>query len=276
MVTKGTANSLSALVDASLVIEKLRVASQVGISHLALQGRVDPDREELYRRLADLESFVDGRVAERIQEHPAYPWFSRVKGVGKENIGKVIYAIRVQPEYDEEGNELPYADTISAVWKFAGFSVEDGKAPRREKGAKTTYNSRLRTMCWRLGESLMRAQGKFYDYYVAQKAQYVARYQAEGKKIVPATALPKVNGKKQETDSYISEGHIHNMALRKMIKLFLALLWISWRTELGLPVREPYSSEKLGHTHVYKPEDFVDRATGDKKPRKSKRARNRE
>ncbi|GAI59269.1 unnamed protein product, partial [marine sediment metagenome] len=82
--------SLTHMVDAAVAVEKLRVASEVRQSHFALKGKQDPETDELHRRLKDLEEFVDGRVADLIRGHPAYPWFSRVKGVGNENIGKVV------------------------------------------------------------------------------------------------------------------------------------------------------------------------------------------
>ena len=243
--------ALATMVDAALAIEKLRVAAEVGITHLALQGREDPERNELHRRLKDLEDFVDGRVAYLIQGHPAYCWFSRVKGVGKENIGKVVGLIDIEK-----------ADTISALWKFSGFApTKEGKAMRRVKGGgKLEYNSQLRSMCWRLVSSLLRAKGKFYKYYLKEKDKYYQRCENEGIKIVPATSLPKdTDGKRYESDTMISEGHVHNMALRKTTKLFLASLWLVWRKEEGLPVTNPYAIDILKHNSLIDPWEMVDR-----------------
>jgi len=88
--------TLSTMVDAALTIERLRVASEVRQSHLTRQGKQDPETDELHRRLKDLEDFVDGRVAYLIQGHPAYHWFSQIKGIGKENIGKVVAEIDIE------------------------------------------------------------------------------------------------------------------------------------------------------------------------------------
>ena len=239
---------LSALVDAALTIEKLRVSSEVRQSHLDRRGQHDPETDELHRRIRSLEDYVDDRVAALLKAHPAYSWFSRVKGVGGENIGKVVGLI-----------DIAVATTISALWKFAGYAPVDGKAEKRQKGAKLHYNSQLRSMSWRLANSLLRAKGKFYDYYLAEKASYQQRFENEGKQIVPATQLPKKDGKRYEPDNMISEGHVHNMALRKMIKLFLALLWLTWREAEGLPTANPYPVEYLGHNHVITPEELCDR-----------------
>ncbi|MBA7611569.1 hypothetical protein ES703_18795 [subsurface metagenome] len=248
------------LVDATLSIEKVRVRTQVRQSHLHLQGRFDIETDELLMQLRKLEEYTDGRIATIMKSHPAYDWFSKVKGIGKENIGKVVGLVRVKPEQRVDGAELPYADTISALWKFAGFSVEDGKAPKRVKGGGTlTYNSQLRSMCWRLGSSLLRAKGKFYDYYIAEKDKYYQRYENQGMRIVPATELPKNNGKRYESQNMISEGHVHNQALRKMIKLFLACLWLTWREAEGLPVTKPYAIDQLGHNSMIDPWSMIDR-----------------
>lgn len=254
-------DTLSALVDATLAVEKVRVRTQVRQSHLKLQDRNDPETDALAEKLIDIEGYIDGRIASILKTHPAYGWFSQVKGVGKENIGKVVGQVRVKPEKgtDKEGNviELPYADSISALWKFCGFSVENGAAPKRVRGEKLPYNSQLRSMCWRLSGSLLRARGKFYDYYLAQKGAYQQRYENRGVSIVPASSLPVKDKKHYEPEGIISEGHLHNQALRKMIKLFLACLWLEWREAEGLPVTAPYSIGVLGHNSMIQPAEMV-------------------
>jgi len=319
---------LSMLVDASLAIEKERVEGEVRQTHIVINGlkvlvatgqisrksaeeileqwkkrRIlpdafrlqlsDPETDELVRRVRGLEDYVDGRVADLIKAHPAYPWFSRVKGVGGENIGKIVGPVRVKPadfmvcvnkecdtkrvpredcidticpSCEETLVEAGYADTISALWMFSGWAPgEDGKAMRRVKGEKLPYNSQLRSMGWRLGQSLVRAKGKFYSYpekgvgYIQFKETYRQRFENQGFRVVPASALPTTGGKKYEPEGVISEGHLHNMALRRTIKLFLACLWLVWREAEGLPVTKPYAIDKLGHVSFIDPWEMVDR-----------------
>jgi len=241
---------LAALVDATLTIEKLRISSQIRQTHLKRQGTDDPETDELLRRIKTLELYVDGRIASLITSHPAFPWFSRVKGVGKENIGKVVALIDIEK-----------ATTISALWKYSGYAVDNGHAPRRIKGGGTlTYNSELRTMCWRLATSLLKANGKFHQYYLAQKDQYRQRYENEGIRIVPSAELPKnKDGKLFEPEGVISGGHLHQQALRKMIKLFLACLWLTWRKAEGLPLSRPYAIDHLHHNSMIEPCQMVDK-----------------
>jgi len=246
--------SLTTMVDAALAIEKLRVAAEVRQSHLALQNKQDPETDELHRHLKDLEDFVDERVAYLIESHPAYAWFSCVKGVGKENIAKVVGLMDIEK-----------AEHISSFWKFAGFGVVDGVAPKRRRGGgKLEYNSQLRSMCWRLGSSLLRAKGSFYEYYLKEKDKYYQKYENRGVKIVPATSLPKKDGKRYEPGDMISEGHVHNQALRKMIKLFLACLWLVWRESEGLPMTNPYAIDILEHKSLITPWEMIDKPGEDR------------
>lgn len=245
------------LVNSTLHIEKLRVATQVRLKHLGFHGKIDPESTELLNRLIALETYGDGRIAERIKQHLAWAWARRVKGVGMENLAKIVGLV-----------DINKADTVSSLHKFAGYSVEDGKAPKREAGKKLSYNSTLRSMCWRMAGSLMKAGGSFYSYYLKEREKYEIRFRNEGREIVKAEKLPTKNGKRYESKDVISEGHVHNMALRKMIKLFLACLWLSWREAAGLPTTSPYPIGVLGHSedHLIRPEDMVDRES--KAPKK--------
>ena len=285
--------SLPNLVDAQLTVEKLRVQTEVRITHLAKAGHLDPDTEELHTRILGLEEFIDKRVAERLKAHPAYPWFSRVKGIGGENIAKVIGLIRIKMDPDHpprDPNNPNWAETISGLWKYAGFAPgEDGKTMKKVKGQKLEYNSQLRSMCWRLGVSLKRAKGKYYELYLKEKERLTERFIRDGYKILPTPTGKWVcvncgkNWEKksdivpccksQQIDKKLREepagviwlGHLDMMAIRKMLKIFLANLWLVWREAEGLPTRVPYVTEKLGHTDVISPEAMVDKPARAKK-----------
>ena len=243
-----------------LAIEKVRVSKQIRQSHLARNKRIDPHTDWLLEELEGLEKRVDKRIADLLQDHIAYHWFSQVKGIGPENIAKVVGFI-----------DIERAQTISSLWKYSGMHVVDGKAPRPHIGQKLEYNKTLRTMCWRMATSLMKAKGLFFDYYLAEKQKYVERYAREGVKIVPSAKLPTraENGKrkKYEPEGIISEKHVHMQALRKMIKLFLGCLWLVWREAAQLPVRSPYVIDKMGHTTLIDPWKMTD-----KKPKTKKRS----
>ena len=235
------------VVDTLLSVQKLRIAAQVRESHLELNGKVDKETERVRDIMKATEAEIRKLVVKRMEHHPAWPWLKQVKGCGLENSAKVCGLI-----------EIERADTISSLWSFAGYAPVNGKAMKRTKGEKLPYNSQLRTMCWRVGGGLLRAQGCFSVYYGRQKENYQQRFIGEGRKIVPAAQLPKEKGKKVENAAFISEGHIHMMAFRKMVKLWLACLWLVWREAEGLPTRSPYALEH-GHTTLITPAEMVDK-----------------
>ena len=113
---------LATLVDTQLAVEKRRVATQVRRSHLARDDRHDPDTNWLLGELEGLEERITDRVADIITGHPAYPWFSRVKGIGNENIAKVVGQI-----------DIMRAPMISSLWKFAGMHVVQVEVSREEQ-----------------------------------------------------------------------------------------------------------------------------------------------
>lgn len=236
-------------------VEKARVSSQVSITHLAKAKKKDDIREAILKKLQDLEDYIVKQISSFVESHPAYPWFSRIKGIGRENIAKVVYMI-----------DIKKAPTISSLWKFAGLYP----GAKQKTGETSPYNSRLRSMCFRLATSLMRAKGKYYDYYLKRKKELQDRFISEGKEI---KAWEKM--KKKEKEAYneanklgyeainklkvIPEGLVHGRARRKMIKLFLAHLWLVWREAEGLPITKPYAIDILNHTKYIDPYEMCDK-----------------
>lgn len=131
-------------------------------------------------------------------------------------------------------------DTISKLWRYSGLAVIDGHAERKKRGEKIHYNPKLKTFMWKVSKSFV--------YRSAEKSPYRRLYdevKADYKRKFPEVVV--VDGKKK-----YNPGHLHNMALRKVAKVFLANLWVKWRTMEGLPVSEPYVFGVLGHDLAHK------------------------
>lgn len=234
--------------NALLFIQKARVAAQVRETHLEKAGKSCELTKEILARAQTFEDWLNERIEDYVKAHPAYTWFSRVKGIGNLNIGKVLSLI-----------DIERASTVSKLWRYAGIGVMDGKAERQQKGQKLHYNKTLKSMCWRLGKGLIRAKGSYYEFYREQKKAYEKRFLEEGREIVSATKLPKnERGLKAETDEFFALGHLDLMAMRKMIKLFLSHLWLKWRQGEGLPITAPYAHAIKGHTDYRTPEEFME------------------
>lgn len=124
----------------------------------------------------------------------------------------------------------------------------EGKSPKRKKGCHFLFNSKLKTIGWKVAEQ-MRKQGD--DYY---KQIYYKELEKQG-------YVRTLKGKKEETDpdkyeytalphATITKMHAMNRANRKVMKRFLSHLWEAWTALEGGEVRPPYVIEKLGH-HGY-------------------------
>jgi len=245
-------NELYLIADQLDYVQRGRVRAQVRESHLERNSKTCDFTKASQEKFSGLEDWLNAELAERVKAHPAHGWFSRVKGIGDVNIGKVIGLIDIEK-----------ASQVSKLWRYAGFGCNgDGKAERRQAGEKLHFNMTLKVMCWRLAKSLIRAKGAYYAYYLGQKAKLAEREQTNGRVIVPSAELPKVKGKHVENDEFVGLGHVDMMAMRKMTKLFLSHLWVEWRKAEGLEITEPYAQGILGHSSYLDPWEFIE------KPRK--------
>lgn len=212
---------LHVLVKTREEVQKLRIAIgnregamvRLGLATLeeavALHNRVGENLKGLEEDLAELYGPI-------VESHPVWEtWLKDVKGIGVTTAGQILGLM------DDVGR----FDTVSKLWAYTGLGVFDGKIQRRTKGEKANWNNRFKTVL--LGivfTGFMRARGSYSGLYYEFRAAYDEKHPDE------------------------SDGHRHNMARRKVMKLFLSHLWQVWREAEGLPVREPYSIGQLGHT----------------------------
>ena len=171
-------------------------------------------------RFEALEKELDADIRELVKDYPIYAELSSVRGIGPGLAAKLIALIDIRE-----------ADTVSALWRFAGLAVINGEREKLVKGEKAHYSGRLKTTMYLVGTSFLRSGSPYRQVYDEARVYYESR---EG-----WTKL-----------------HQHLAAMRKMEKLFLAHLWERWRTLEGLPIRVPYVQEVLGHTGIRRPQEF--------------------
>lgn len=169
----------------------------------------------------ELEGEYDKDLAKMVKNEPIFKAMSKVKGIGPLTAAKLIAMI-----------DIKRAPTVSALWRYCGYAVIDGKAERPTKGEKLHFNRRLRTVGYQIGGSFLKSKSPYADLYYRARERY-------GIVHPDWTKL-----------------HIHMAALRIPIKIFLSHLWVTWRELENLPTRAPYSHEYLGHTTMHKKEDF--------------------
>ena len=153
-------------------------------------------------------------------------WITSIRGLGEGGLAAQLIA-----QIDDIGK----FSNVSKLWRFAGLAVIDGKAERNQPGEKAHKNGRLRAVCYLISEQFIKQQTPLYaDIYYQEKSRLRELH-------------PEPEGK-QYTD-----GHLHNMAMRKAVKIFLQHLWVIWREAEGLPITMPYAIDILQHADYVEP-----------------------
>lgn len=246
--------------EASKLLEALRKDYRRitdGVKKITRKIETKLDAEQLittYGELAMIQSYDEQIRLEKAHEKaidyelsklPIYNQFlANVHGCGVLMSGVILSEI-----------DIHACNSISALWKYAGLDVvvktdhetgeitEEGRSKKRHHlepktytdsdGKQTetvgiTFNPFLKTkLIGVLGSSFIKLGGPYRDIYDNYKHRL-----ENNPKHADKTKL-----------------HRHNMAVRYMIKEFLADLWTEWRTLEGLPVRARYNEEKLGIVH---------------------------
>jgi len=221
-----TDSAMRAIVDTRQQIqrERIRFGARIDALH---RGADNGGGHQLtvvghyYKRFMELEEEMDRDIAGIVKDYPIFHYVSSVKGIGPILSAKLIAMI-----------DISRSPTVSALWRYAGYAVIDGERERPVKGQKLSYNKTLKTTVYLVGDSFLKSRSPYRDIY--DKA--VEFYQAN---------RPEW-----------TEGHCKRAARRKMVKRFLSHLWEVWRQLEGLPVREPYVHEYLGHTSYESPQEY--------------------
>ena len=203
-------------------IEKLTTTYQQRVTFVkkGLSNQDDVLLDEYLQSFEVLKKKAVKEMADYGKMVPVWDWVISIKGISTKLAAKLIAQI----------DDISKAPTVSALWRYCGYAVIDGN---RESGSSTHYNRVLKSTCYLICTSFIKQQTPGYsDIYYAEKLRLRDLYP---EKII-------VDGKTKYND-----GHIHAMAMRKTIKVFLQHLWVTWRELEGLPVSKPYSIDRLGH-----------------------------
>ena len=224
------ASLIATLVDLrSRQIQKARI--QFGNRTSAIERGADEasdSQEKIVRfylgAFADLETQITNHITKLVKAKPIYKRASKIKGVGPMMAAYLIAFIDIEK-----------ADTVSALWRYAGYGVVNGEREKPVKGEKLHYNARLKTGMYLLAGQFLKANSPYARVYEEAKPKY-------------ALAHPDW-----------TKLHCHLAAQRKMIKLFLSHLWEVWRKQEGLSVVAPWAFSNpewaQAHRHI-PPEDF--------------------
>lgn len=214
------------------------------------------------------EEYIAKLLKKILKRFPVYNnWLSNVKGVGEIASGWILGEIDIEK-----------ADAVSKIWQYCGMnpgmirgqkSVKKseykpimgqivGELPETKDGEK-----RLRILTDTLirGDKLSEGflapfnkrfrsalLGVLADGFIKAQSSYALEFYYPYKQRLENSSKP-AGGEGNKAWKDVSKGHRDRAAKRYMIKMFLADLYVAWRTAEGLSVRKPYQEEYLGHVH---------------------------
>lgn len=136
-------------------------------------------------------------------------------------------------------------------WGVKSFEKQFGRKPTVEE-LKVNYNPKMKTLSWKIGNQFIKIHGGHRDIYDHFHDKYAAtRIRLVDGKWVPLGTCSQWDACKAKLTKALKPtcaGHVVGMSKRATVKFFIADLWEFWRRMEGLPVRDPYVLEKLGHT----------------------------
>ena len=254
-------------------VQKVRVAMGnriAGIIKEYGEGEYMNSLIETFEVSENIEKTIIKHVRPILREFPIYTeWLRHVKGIGDVLAAGLIAGIKTPARFSN----------ISKLWKYCGYHVENGQAPRRRTGQKVSWNPFMKTLCWKVGESFVKTKGyyrKAYDRFRAveerkseeglvRKVDEAIGFVPKDKRAIeligqrPIKREDVAKLKKAGIDELLvgmTNAHIFARAKRKTVKLFLAHLWIVWRELEGLEVTKPYANAILGHADFIEPPHY--------------------
>lgn len=178
-----------------------------------------------------------------VRVHPLGIWGKQIRGVGDKQLARLLAVIG--DPYIREIAQTEMVDgervvvgvtaeprTVSALWAYTGYRVDEGQACRRKKGVQSNWSTVAKTRAFLIVEACLKAGGNPYrDAYDTRKAK------TEGRTHAQDCVRCGPSGKPALTGSEWSAGHRHADAMRVAAKTLLRDLWRESKRlhEDGLP-----------------------------------------
>lgn len=180
-------------------------------------------------------------------QHLMGAWLREVHGIGPVIAAGLLAHI-----------DIKKAPTVGHIWRYAGLDP----TVKWEKGQKRPWNAKLKTLCWKAGQSFMKFHGNdkcYYGHIYRQRKDYEIARNERGDNAALAAELSLKVGKTTEAYGHLSNGRlppaqIDARARRYAVKQFLADLHGAWyELHFGCPAPLPYPIAILGHAHLRVP-----------------------
>jgi len=157
-----------------------------------------------------LENQLKGAMAEYVNHHPVGQWLKSICGVGPVTSAGLLAHVDLNPWKCRRTNMKEVAcspsdpctdnckveslDYVGQLWSYAGLNPNS----KWEKKTKRPWNAALKTLCYKIGESFVKQQGRESDIYgrlFAERKEGEWKHNLEGENSEYATEKAKSVGK---------------------------------------------------------------------------------
>lgn len=173
-----------------------------------------------------VEKAAKKEMAKLAETLPVWDAFAKdIRGFGPESLAVIVAEAGDLSNYPAKGH----------LWKRMGLAVLGGvrqggltKTAAKEDWIAHGYNRQRRSRMWNIGDSLIKSNGDgFYRaYYLERKEIERAKAEAKGLTVCPSAKIPA-----KRAAEFMSDGHVHRRAQRKMEIRLLTDLWRAWRRD---------------------------------------------
>jgi len=227
----------------------------------------------IFENAQNFEKDIEKLIVRQLKNHALYnQYLQKIQGIGPLLAAGLIAYI----------DDIEKFDHVSSLWQYSGYGMnrycDECKKPtsvdvkydtgkvakklhphetcpickgktrtilqKRMSGYQSNWNDRLKVLAWKAANSFVKqsaAKSKYRKLYDKIKAEEHRKHPTK---------------KTEKGKTYFNDGHLHNRAMRKVSKIFLAHVWQTWRRQQGLETTEPYAKQLLGHSVV---EAFTDK-----------------
>lgn len=244
---RAAAESLSAeearyLVDAYYQMQKHRIASDNAVRAMSADGEPTAAVQWVADQAREIEGAIQTGLDRYSKRNPLGQWARSQKGIGPVLAAGLLAHI-----------DLEKAQTAGALWRFAGLDPTS----QWERGQKRPHNARLKTLCWKVGESFVKVSGyddAYYGHVYRERREYEdARNEAGAFADQAAAVLKRTPGHAQRAiyaEGKLPPGHLHARAKRYAVKLFLSHYHAKGFELTGKTPPLPYPIAHGEHVHL--------------------------
>lgn len=193
-----------------------------------------------------LETQIKNALDKYSAAHPVGQWMRSIKGIGPVIAAGLLAHINITK-----------APTAGHIWAFAGLDP----TKTWNKGENRPHNAKLKTLCWKIGQSFVKVSGDdeaFYGQIYKERKAYEQAKNEAGDYAAQAAAILEKKKIGKSTDAYkaysvgkLPPAHIQARVCRYSVKIFLSHLHHVWYVHhYGTNPPRPFAIEHLGHAHM--------------------------